>query len=211
MTSQYEKEVMFTCAVRGFHYYRKEWHPMPAEILSCKHERNNVFDRFAIKTMKTDSGRTVGHFPIEISRVTKFLLDRGAEVSVKLTETYYRRSPLVQGGLEIPYILMAKMNGYSVRNQMLLQKYQKLVSDLYAEPKNEEILGSFLVSCIEPEPKRTATGSRKKKKMPQQNTTTITQGADIRSLFRCIENENREINNTLQGEEEREEDIIVLD
>ena len=52
--------------------------------------------------MKTDSRRTVGHLPVEISRTTKFLLDGGAEVIVKLTKTHFRRSPLVQGGLEIP-------------------------------------------------------------------------------------------------------------
>ena len=73
--------------------------------------------------MKTGSRRTVGHLPVEISRKTKFLLDGGAEDIVKLTKTHFRRSPLVQGGLEIPEVLVAKMNGYSVRNQMLLQKY----------------------------------------------------------------------------------------
>lgn len=58
--------------------------------------------------------------PVEISGATMFLLDVGVEVKVKLTETHYRRSPLVQGGLEIPCKLVAKMNEYSVRNQMLL-------------------------------------------------------------------------------------------
>ena len=89
--------------------------PKPAERLN---EQNNIFNRFAIKTMKTDSRRTVGHLPVEISKATKFQLDLGAEVIVKLTEI--PRSPLVQSRLEIPCILVAKMNGYSVRNQMLL-------------------------------------------------------------------------------------------
>ena len=52
--------------------------------------------------MKTDSRRTIGHLPVEISRTTKFLLDGGAEDIVKLTKTHFRRSPLVQGGLEVP-------------------------------------------------------------------------------------------------------------
>ena len=72
--------------------------------------------------MKTDSKRTIGHLPVEISRATKFLLDWGSEVIIKLTETHYRRSPLVQGRLEILCVLAAKMNDYLVRNQMLLQK-----------------------------------------------------------------------------------------
>ena len=67
--------------------------------------------------MKSGSRRTVGHHPLEISRATtNFILDLDAEVIVKLTETRYHRSPLVQSGLEIPCLLVAKMNGYSVRN-----------------------------------------------------------------------------------------------
>ena len=52
------------------------------------------------------------------------------------------------------------MNSYSVRSQMLLQKYLERTHNLYAEPKNEEILGSFVVPCIESDPKRTAPLSR---------------------------------------------------
>ena len=159
-----------------------------------------------MKTMQTDSGRTVGHLPIEISRATKFLMDRDAEVIVKLTETHYRRSPLVQGGLEIPCVLVAKMNGYSVRNQMLLQKHLELVNDLYAEPKNEEILGSYMVPCIEPDPKRTAPISKNKERIPKRK------GSDIRSLFKRIENQNRQQNNEFRGEvKEEDNSIIVID
>ena len=34
---------------------------------------------------------------MEISRVTKFFIDRGATVTAELTSGYYRRSPLIQG------------------------------------------------------------------------------------------------------------------
>ena len=44
----------------------------------------------------------VGHLPMEISRTTKFLIDRGATVTAELTSDHYRRSPLIQGGIEIP-------------------------------------------------------------------------------------------------------------
>ena len=36
---------------------------------------------------------------------------------------------------------------WSTANQMFPQKYQEPVNDFYAETKNEEILGSVLVSC----------------------------------------------------------------
>ena len=53
----------------------------------------------------------VGHLPMEISRVTKFFIDRGATVTAELTREYYRRSPLIQGGLEIPCKMTAKISG----------------------------------------------------------------------------------------------------
>ena len=106
-----------------------------------------------MKRMKTDSRRTAGHLPVKISRARKLLLHHGAKIIVKLTEAYYRRSPFVQGGLEIPCVLVAKINGYSGRNQMLLQKYLEIVNDLYAEPKIEEFMGSFMVPFIPFKPK----------------------------------------------------------
>ena len=62
---------------------------------------------------------------MEISRVTKFLLDRGANVSAKLTITHYRRSPLVQGGIEIPCVVAASMP-CTVINQLLMERYNWL-------------------------------------------------------------------------------------
>ena len=82
---------------------------------------------------------------MEISRASKILPDRGTEVSVTITGTHYRRSPLVQGGLEIPCNLNTSLPGYSARNYVLLQKYLEIVSDLYVEPANEENIDSFLI------------------------------------------------------------------
>ena len=53
----------------------------------------------------------VGNLLMEISQVTKFLLDRGANVSAKLKSTHYRRSPLVRGGIEIPCVVTVSMPG----------------------------------------------------------------------------------------------------
>ena len=67
-------------------------------------------------------GNIVGHLPMEISRITKFLLDRGARIEATLRSIQYRRSPLVQGGLEIPCTVKVSM--------MPTQLSKKLV-DLY--------------------------------------------------------------------------------
>ena len=80
---------------------------------------------------------------MEISWVTKFLPDRGTNISAKLTSTHYRRSPLVQGGIEIPCVVTVSMPD-TVINQLLMERYKQLVEILYTEPKEEEILGTFL-------------------------------------------------------------------
>ena len=91
----------FDSAVSGYHYYRRYWSPQENEILKCYHESGNLFDIFAIKTCSNQGPRAVGHLPQEISRITKYLLERGAEIEAQLTSTQYRRSPITQGRLEI--------------------------------------------------------------------------------------------------------------
>ena len=87
--------------------------------------------------------KIVGHLPREISRVTKYFLDKGAVVQATLSITHYRRSPLVQGGLEIACNASVKMLG-TIKNHLLMDRCFELVRYLYTEPKNEVILGSFL-------------------------------------------------------------------
>ena len=71
------------------------------------------------------------------------MLDRGANVSAKLTITHHRRSLLVEGGIEIPCVVTVPMPG-TVSNQFLMERYKQLVETLYTEPKEKEILGTFL-------------------------------------------------------------------
>ena len=54
-------------------------------FLNCYHERNNPFDRLIIKFCKAGKEETIGHIPMEISRVTKYFMDRGATVTAQLT------------------------------------------------------------------------------------------------------------------------------
>ena len=53
--------------------------------------------------------KVIGHLPLELSRFTKYLLDLGAIVIVKLNSTHYSRSVVVQGGLKTPYMVKVKM------------------------------------------------------------------------------------------------------
>ena len=92
----------FDSAVRGYHYYRSYWSLQENEILKCYHASGNPFDIFAIKTCSNQDPRGVGHLPQEISHITQYLLERGTEIEAQLISTQYRRSPITQGGLEIP-------------------------------------------------------------------------------------------------------------
>lgn len=72
---------------------------------------------------------TIGHMPIEISRVTKFFIDRGATITAQLVGNHYRRSPLVQGGLEIPCKVTAMILG-TASNLLCMEKYKELQKPL---------------------------------------------------------------------------------
>ena len=96
------------------------------QILECFFETHNPFDCFAIKVCKVGNENAVGHLPREISRITKFFMDRGAIVSAQLTSEHYRRSRIVQGGMEIACKVTVKILGTCV-NILLMEKYKQLV------------------------------------------------------------------------------------
>ena len=73
----YVKLFEYSSAVRGYHYYLQYWKPQAQQELECFHEKDNPYDFFAIKVTDIISGMTMGHLPMENSRVAKFLLDRG--------------------------------------------------------------------------------------------------------------------------------------
>ena len=87
-----------------------------------KHEEENLFDQYAIAAVKRDHNpgaqaeKIVGHLPKELSRLVRFIILHGARVSLKVIEETHRRSPLVQGGLEIPVLVTFSMD-YSENNQ----------------------------------------------------------------------------------------------
>ena len=110
---------------RGFHVYKAIWQPEEGEKLMCEHEENNKYDLFAIKGCRPLDRKIVGHLPIEISRITRFIIARGAMVEAQLTAAHYRHSTLVQGGLEIPCSLTFKISA-TKKSSELLKKYLEL-------------------------------------------------------------------------------------
>ena len=141
---EYVKIFEFTATICGYHYYKNFWKPKSHQVLNCYHEKNNAFARFPIMVCEIGKdGTIVGHLRMEISRVTKFLIDRGGSIIVELTSDHYRRSSLIQGAIEIPCKVTAKIPG-TVITLLIMVKYIQLVQKLHTEPEDEDILGSFL-------------------------------------------------------------------
>ena len=111
--------------------------------MNCFHESGNVFDPFAIKVCERNNEKPVGSLPREISSVTKFNIEQGATVDVELTSNHSISSPLVQVGLEIKCKVAVKVPSATPRQ--LTERYRAFVEELYVEPKEKEILGSFIL------------------------------------------------------------------
>ena len=61
-----------------------------------------------------------------------------SDAKVTVVDSKYRRSPLIQGGLEIPVTVFIEIDSTS-KNVSVLERYKKLVNKNYEEPNN----GSF--------------------------------------------------------------------
>ena len=151
------------------------------EKLDCLHEPGNAFDRFAIKTVN-EKGEIVGHLPNEISKVTKYLLDRGFTMYCKLSSRHYRRSPLVQGGLEIQCEVVLISRATMLQSR-LTARYMELVTYLYIEPAEDRAIGNLFnfVMTLPPVVNTPAVSAQNRKK---KKAATSTRGnKDIREMF----------------------------
>ena len=198
----------FESAVRGYHYYRKYRSPKEHKTLNCYHEPGNPFDIFAIKTCSHGSLHLVGNLPREISRLTKFILDRGAEMEAKLTSNQYCYSPITQGRLEVSCTVNIKMPA-TILNRNLLKRYEEMVLHLHAEPKGGIMMGSFIFDDIE-EPEPEDNTSKKKKQKKVLLLITQARSRDIRSMLTCL----RKVQSTKKSTVDQkgsEEKSVVLD
>ena len=128
----------YAAAVRGFHYYRRGQKRMKNFIVFMN--QTMCLTDLPKKTVNKD-GDTVGHLPKELSRVTKYFLDRGFTMKCKLTSNHCRRSPLVQGGLEITCEVMINARP-TLLQAKLTTRYLELVHSLCIEPVEEKLTGN---------------------------------------------------------------------
>ena len=95
----------------------------------------------------------VGHLPKELSRYTYYIILHGVKVTAIVMDTHHWRSPLVQGGLEIPIQVTVEMD-LTEKNRQCLDKYETLVGEKFKEPvdgKFEDATDSILQRLKEPE------------------------------------------------------------
>ena len=175
----------FNSVVRGYHYFQKCWEPEANQELDRAHEADNPYDYFAIKACTRGSnGLTVGHLPMEISCPIKYILQRGTKVVATLSSTNYKRSPLVQGDLEIPCSVTIFMPE-TLKNEEIIKMYKDMVDVLYTEPDGNVVLSSFVHHSIDI-PLKLQTKKRKQKsveRLPTAKEIEDTQIKDIRSFF----------------------------
>lgn len=92
----------FTSAIRGFHVYRYNWTPVVGERLRSAREYGNPHDKHAVAV--TLKNITVGHVPMEISKVVWYFVRKGGRMTCTVTGKHVR-SKLPQGGLEVPCVM----------------------------------------------------------------------------------------------------------
>ena len=123
---------IFLCGLRGYHEYRSIWTPTLHEVLEAKQESGNAYDRFAIACTKKLPSRltesVVGHLPKEVSMYTYYIILHGTKVTAMVMDTHHWRSPLVQGGLEIPIQVTVEVD-LTKKNRQCLDKYETLVGE----------------------------------------------------------------------------------
>ena len=64
---------------------------------------------FAIQEHMKKKKKKMGQLPMEISKISKCLLDRGTFFQELLTLIHYRRSPLIRVGLKISCEIIIKL------------------------------------------------------------------------------------------------------
>ena len=89
----------FSSAIRGFHVYRYNWTPVVGEKLGSAREYGNPNDKRAVAITKGNI--TVGHVPMEISKIVWYFLRKGGRMTCTVRGKHIR-SRLAQGGLEVP-------------------------------------------------------------------------------------------------------------
>ena len=109
--------------IRGYHEYKSIWSdPTLEEELECKREPGNPHDTHPVAVIKTISGSsvTVGHLPRAISLICSILIRHGGTIISRVNGTCRYTADILQGGLEIPCVLIFLAKNFKEGNKTML-------------------------------------------------------------------------------------------
>ena len=103
----------------------------------------------------------------------------------KLTSRHYRRSSLVQGGLEIKCEVVINSRA-TVLQSRLTVRYLELIQNFYTEPVEERVMGELafnFIMTLPPMLNMHVLSTLKKRKKKTTKTNATTRNGDIREMF----------------------------
>ena len=118
--------------------------------------------------------------PTEISCPTKFLLLRGADVTAKLVGTAYRHS-LRNFKSSLNQCFVTVVLTGNIHGNVLMKRYEEMVTALYREPEKEIKVGSFIKDVVDEADAMLFPRLRKTKL--KEHGTVSGRNCDIRSLM----------------------------
>ena len=74
--------------VRGFHVYKRNLKREEGGLLKCSHEEDNLYDIFSMKVCKSGTDEIADHLPVQVNRITKFIMAGGVSVTLKIIGKY---------------------------------------------------------------------------------------------------------------------------
>lgn len=98
------QECFTLSCIRGYHVYQHD--PFVGETLDCSREPTNIVDRYSVSVLRGDV--VGGYLPKKVSKLCSLFLRRGGSISCDVTGRRRHSSDLIQGGLEIPCLLILK-------------------------------------------------------------------------------------------------------
>lgn len=104
-------------------------------LLQTKREEQNEHDPYSIALLLPGTETVVGHIPREISRLCYYFMQHNGNLSAKVTTVQKRRSPIEQGGLEIPIVVTAL-----IRDDQKMNIFKDFISKdtVYSSPTQDD-------------------------------------------------------------------------
>ena len=114
---------------RGYHVYRNEsWKNIyEGQSVEVSQDVGNTKDpyccKITIKLISKLTRTTLGHVPRELSRYAWFFLKKGAVIRGEVKSVEHRKSPIADGGMEVPLTLT-----FSYEDQAILGRMRECVT-----------------------------------------------------------------------------------